>query len=172
MLSKSSGGVLPVEAGRLGRARTREGRHHRGARKEVDSRRSCKARVEGVAGMIRRVSNSRVAQPHSVAGLAAPEQEADYTYRQAEQDSRLGLQWGKQSRSRATWDLEVVGSGSDHKPNERHGLAEESRSLEEEEASGDRVALSDRLLHQEVVDKRTLGSLWGDGPCRRPDLTS
>lgn len=66
----------------------------------------------------------------------------------------------------------MVGSGSRHKPDEHHELAEESRSLEEEEASGGRVALSDRLLHQEAVDRRTLGFLEGGGPCRRPDLTS
>lgn len=171
MLSKSSGVVLPVAADRLDRD-TQEGMHHREARKEVGSHRSCKARVEDVAGRTRRASSSRVAQLRSVAGPAAPGQEASYTYRQAEQDSRLGHQWEKLSRSRATWGLEVAGSGSRHKPDERHELAEESRSLEEEEASGGRVALSDRLLHQEAVDRRTLGFLEGGGPCRRPDLTS
>lgn len=172
MLSKSSGVVLPVAADRLDRAHTQEGRHHREARKEVGSHHSCKARVEDVAGRTRLVSSSRVAQLHSVAGPAAPEQEASYTCCQAEQDSRLGHQWEKQSRSRATWDLEVAGSGSRHKPGERHELAEESRSPGEEEAGGGRVALSDRLLHQEAVDRRTLGFLEGGGPCRRPDLTS
>lgn len=172
MLSKSSGVVQPVAPDRLDRVHTREDRHHREARKEVGSRHSCKARVEDVAGTTRRASNSRVAQPRSVAGPAAPGQEASYTYCQAEQGSRLGHQWEKQSRCRETWDLEVVGSGSHHKPHERHELAEESRSLEEEEANDDRVALSDRLLHQEAVDRRTLGFLEGGGPCRRPDLTS
>lgn len=172
MLSKSFGAVLPVAGDRLDHVHTPEGSHHREARKEVDSRRSCKARVEDVAGRIRRVSNNRVAQPRSVAGPAAPGQEASYTYRQAEQDSRLGHQWEKQSRFRATWDPEVVGSGSRHKPHERHELAEASRRLQEEEASGGRVALSDRLLHQGAVGRRTLGFLEGGGPCRRPDLTS
>lgn len=172
MLLTSSGVALPAAADRLGRVHTQEDRRRKEARKEVGSRHSCKAQVEDVAGRTRRVSSNRVAQPRSVAGPAAPGQEASYTCCQAAQDSRLGHQWEKQSRSRAIWDLEVVGSGSHHKPGERHGLAEESRSLEEEEASGGMVALSDRLLHQEAVDRRTLGFLEGDGPCRRPDLTS
>lgn len=65
-----------------------------------------------------------------------------------------------------------MGSDFHRKPGGRHGLAEESRSLEEEEVSGDKMALSDRLLRQEVADRRTLGLLGRDGPCRHPDLTS
>ena len=172
MLSKSSGAAPPVARGHLDRARTQEGRHRKEARKAVGSRHSCKVRVEDGAERIRRANSSRVAQPHSVAGPVAPEREASYTNRQEERDSRLGHQWGKQSRSRASWDPGVVGSDSHHKPDERHGLAEESRSLEEEEASGGRMPLSDRLLRQEAVDRRTLGLLGPDGPCRHPDLTS
>lgn len=172
MLSTSSALVLPVAADRLGRVHTQEDRRHREARREVGSRHSCMARVEDVAGRTRRVSNSRGAPHRNVAGPAAPGQEASYTYCQAAQDSRLGHQWEKQSRSRAIWDLEAVGIGSHHKPDERHELAGESRSLEGEEASGGRVALSGRLLHQEAVGRRTLGFLEGGGPCRRPDLTS
>lgn len=171
-LSKSSGAALPVAEARLDRVRIQEGKRHREVQREVGIRHSCRARVEDVAGRIRHASSSRVAQRRSVADLAAPGQEANYTYCQAEQDSRLGHQWEKQSRSRAIWDLEAGGSGLRHKPGERHGLAEESLSLEEEEASGGRAALSGRLLHQEAVDTRTLGFLEGDGPCRRPDLTS
>lgn len=66
----------------------------------------------------------------------------------------------------------MVGSDSRHKPGGHHGLAEESRALEEEEASGGKMALGDRLLRQEAVDTRTLGLLGRDGPCRHPDLTS
>lgn len=78
----------------------------------------------------------------------------------------------KQSRSLASWGPEVVGSDSHRKPGGRHGLAEESRSLEEGEAGGGKMALSGRLLRQEAVDTRILGLLGRDGPCRRPDLTS
>lgn len=171
MLSKFSGAALPVAGGHLDHARTQD-RHRKEARRAVDSRHNCKLRAVDAAERTRRVSSSRVAPPRSVAGPAAPEQEASYTYCQAEPDSRLGHQSGKQSRSRASWDLEVVGSDSHHKPDERHGLAEESRSLEKEEASGGRMASSGRLLRQEAVGRRTLELLGRDGPCRHPDLTS
>lgn len=69
-------------------------------------------------------------------------------------------------------NLEVEGNGFHCKPGECHGLAGESWSLEEGVASGERTALSDRLLRQEAVDRRILGFLEGDGPCRRHDLTS
>lgn len=172
MLSKFSVAVLPVVGGHLDRVQTRGDKRRREAQKAVGSRHSCKARAEDVAERIRRVNNNRVAQRRSVAGPEAPGQEADYTYRQVEQDSRLDHQWEKQSRSLVIWGLEVAGSGFHHRPGERHGLVGESRSLQEEEASGDRVVLSDRLLHQGAADRRTLGFLEGDGPCRLPDLTS
>lgn len=88
MLSRSSGAALPVAVGHLDRAHTREGRHRKEARKAVGIRHSCKARAEGAVERIHRASSSRVAQPRSVADLAAPEQEANCTYCPAERDSR------------------------------------------------------------------------------------
>lgn len=76
MLSKSSGAELPVAAGHLDRAHTREGMHRKEARKAVGIRHNCKARAEGAVERIRRASSSRVARPRSVADPGAPEQEA------------------------------------------------------------------------------------------------
>lgn len=77
MLSRSSGAVLPVAGHRLDRARTQEGRHRRGAQKEVGRRHNCKVRVEDVAGRTHRANNNRVAQRRTVAGPEAPGREAD-----------------------------------------------------------------------------------------------
>lgn len=89
MLLKSSGAALPVAVGHLDRAHSREGRHRKEVRKAVGIHHSCKAQAEDAVGRIHHASNSRVAQPRSVADPAAPEQEADCTYCQAERDNRL-----------------------------------------------------------------------------------